>query len=565
VRILLVNWAKVWDGPHRGGGINGYCQALAFELVRRGHEVASLCGGTTCVPGPGGDAPGRCQVRRHPDWLGVRVFEVVNSPVLAPSILQFRRPMGEVSAPALEAEVGRLLDRLRPDVVHVHSLEGFSAGCVERFLRARGSAGPTRVVYSLHNYHPVCPQVYLMQAHRRPCADFRAGHACAECVSARDPVQVARARAGAYRRERAGAPTPPNPHVLRRLARALRGPAPKDRAPARSGPIEPPGRALDADLLEPWTTRGEETRGNTAMFVGEAAPPEPFDPAQPDWLPVENDVRPERSCALPPNDYARRREAMIGMLGRCHAVLAVSDFVRRKFVALGLDPTKVRTMPIGTRVVEIASRHREMLFEPPPFDPPRPVRLVFLGHNNWFKGLPMLADALELLVPELLARLDLTIAASDVRTIEWRFRRLEPRLGGLAIRDGYDQRDLPWLLGGKDLGIVPSVWWDNAPQTVFEFQACGVPILAAALGGIPEFVRDGEDGLLFRGNDRYDLARRLVRVLREPGMLGRLRAGVRAPLGIARHARDLEDLYRSLDEPAEVHVAAALRRGAGVP
>src|SRR5688572_28584170 len=97
MRLVFVNWARIWDGASSGGGVNGYVQALALALAARGHEVVSLCGGTAYVAdGPGG-APGACRIVRHADWMSVRVFEVVNSPVLAPAIAQFREPAVEAS------------------------------------------------------------------------------------------------------------------------------------------------------------------------------------------------------------------------------------------------------------------------------------------------------------------------------------------------------------------------------------------------------------------------------------------------------------------------------------
>lgn len=69
MRIILVNWAKIWDGATQGGGVNGYAQSLALELVEQGHEVVYLSGGTAFVPGdvkPDGSAtPGECAVRRQ--------------------------------------------------------------------------------------------------------------------------------------------------------------------------------------------------------------------------------------------------------------------------------------------------------------------------------------------------------------------------------------------------------------------------------------------------------------------------------------------------------------------
>ena len=48
------------------------------------------------------------------------------------------------------------------------------------------------------------------------------------------------------------------------------------------------------------------------------------------------------------------------------------------------------------------------------------------------------------------------------------------------------------------------------------------------------------------GNDRYDLARRLVEIAREPGVLDRLRAAVRPPKSIALHGAEIEAIYADL-------------------
>jgi glycosyltransferase involved in cell wall biosynthesis len=223
-------------------------------------------------------------------------------------------------------------------------------------------------------------------------------------------------------------------------------------------------------------------------------------------------------------------------------VLAVSSFVARKFEALGVVGDRLRVLHIGSRMPELVART--------PCRPPhplaggeRPIHLAFMGYNNWYKGLPMLADALDLLTPEILSRFHLHVYALQGEQMEAILRTIEPRLAGLTLRHGYEYEEIPALLSGIDLGIVPSVWWDNGPQTVMEFFACGVPVLAAELGGIPDFVRDGENGLLFVGNHRWDLARRLAQVAGDPAVVSRLRAGVRPPRRMSEHAEELERLY----------------------
>jgi glycosyltransferase involved in cell wall biosynthesis len=274
------------------------------------------------------------------------------------------------------------------------------------------------------------------------------------------------------------------------------------------------------------------------------------DHADPQHLPLINAALPDPPSAKPPNEYGKRRRAMVAMLNGCDRVLAVSAFVRDKFVAMGVEPRVIEAMHIGTRIGRVLERNRELVFDPPPFDPSvpfdqqRPLRLIFMGYNNLYKGLHVFADALEMLTPEHLQRIDLSIFALDGKSIEWRFRRMEPRLAKLMFVHGYYFQDIPWMLGGKDLGVVPSVWWDNAPQTVFEFFSCGVPVLGAAVGGIPDFVKDNMNGLLFQGNNPWDLARRLVGAIREPWKLTAMRANVKPPKEMDDHVLELEPIYR---------------------
>lgn len=561
MRILLVNWAYIWDGAAVGGGANGYLQALALELLHRGHEVIALCGGTRFTAQDARVAP--CEIRRHDDWLGIRVFEVVNSPVLAPSILQFNAPEDEIAAPELEARLAEFLARLRPDVVHFHNLEGFSAGCVEVAQRADGDWPGARVVVSLHNYHTICPQVYLMQGHDRPCHSAEGGRRCDGCIDACDPREERLRRAGLAPQTGGGpALSSRTPSVLGRLVRAITLPAQNEQLPPAANPTAPDPAARPilgpADVLLPRPRQGDEARGRTIALQTEADAAFRPRPDSPEWQAFDNGVRPELSPD-PSTRYGRRRLAMLRALNRCDAVLAVSGFVHRKFESLGVSPARLRTLHIGTRAGELAARHAELVFDPPPFDRdrPRPVRLAFMGYDNYYKGLHVLADALELLTPEVLARFEVSVYALGGKRTEWRFSRLQPRLAGLRWFEGYEYRDIPWMLGGQDLGVVPSTWWDNGPQTVFEFFACRVPVLGAGVGGIPDFVRHGENGLLFRGNDRYDLARTLARVAREPWTLTRLRAGVRPPKSIQTHAAEVEAVYAECIHEASRRRAAA--------
>ena len=503
MRIVLVNWSRIWHGASVGGGVNGYAQSLALALRDLGHEVVSLCAGTAYRKDARG---GACHIRRHPDWLRIPVYEVFNSPVRAPSHLQFDDPEGEIAHPELERQVGDLFAWLRPDVVHFQNIEGLTAGCIYAAKRAGAS-----VLYSLHNYHTICPQVYLMQGRVLPCRDFDNGHNCVNCPRKFDPP----GKPEENKPKRPGGPQRPEP---------------------LPGVVVESAGAVDREMVLAVPDR----RGATLRILGQ----DPGEPTPP--VPLDNTPTPEPKSDRSPNAYARRRAAMIDALNSCDRVLAVSRFVAEKFCAMGVERERVQTLTIGTRMAELAAQSPGAV-RPPLSRNQRHdgglLKLLFLGFHNPYKGLPLLADAIESLGPETLERIHLCVHAAGAKSIETRFRRIESRLGRLTYSGAYQYEDVPWIIGGVDVGVVPSVWWDNGPQTVMEMLACGVPVLGAELGGIPDFIEDGVNGLLFRGADAPGLADKIRTLVEDPGLVETLRAGVRPPKSMSEHVGEIVSLY----------------------
>lgn len=69
--------------------------------------------------------------------------------------------------------------------------------------------------------------------------------------------------------------------------------------------------------------------------------------------------------------------------------------------------------------------------------------------------------------------------------------------------------DLAVEIRGARFTVLPSEWYENGPLSQLESLAAGVPVVGADIGGIPECLADGEDGVLFRPGDVADLARAL--------------------------------------------------------
>ncbi|MBA3245181.1 MAG: glycosyltransferase family 4 protein, partial [Actinobacteria bacterium] len=78
------------------------------------------------------------------------------------------------------------------------------------------------------------------------------------------------------------------------------------------------------------------------------------------------------------------------------------------------------------------------------------------------------------------------------------------------------------LFRAADASVLSSAW-ENFPHTLVEALAVGTPVVATAVGGVPEIVRDGENGLLVPPGDPGALASTLRRLLGDPDLQERLR------------------------------------------
>ena len=83
--------------------------------------------------------------------------------------------------------------------------------------------------------------------------------------------------------------------------------------------------------------------------------------------------------------------------------------------------------------------------------------------------------------------------------------------------------DVGWWMAAGDLFVLPSLS-EGLPTVVCEAMNCARPVVATAVDGTPEIVRDGETGLLIAPGDPGALAAAIARILDDPGLAGRMSA-----------------------------------------
>jgi glycosyltransferase involved in cell wall biosynthesis len=196
-------------------------------------------------------------------------------------------------------------------------------------------------------------------------------------------------------------------------------------------------------------------------------------------------------------------------------VFCPSAYLRDVALAWGLDSQRVSVLPNPAP-------------EPPPLPPRAELRaelgldgdsLVFAGRLGPQKALVVLLEALAGL-----PGVRLTVAGDGPERAALERRSRELGLDGRVSFLGSVPRErVLRLFRAADAAVLPSAW-ENFPHTVVEALAVGCPVIATAVGGVPEVVRDGENGLLVPPGDPSALRDAIARFFAEDELRERLAA-----------------------------------------
>ncbi len=185
--------------------------------------------------------------------------------------------------------------------------------------------------------------------------------------------------------------------------------------------------------------------------------------------------------------------------------IALTDFAREKFIAAGLEPSKIFVKP---NFVEI---------DPGPSTGVGEYAL-YVGRLSKEKGLDTLLRAWERLsVP---CSLQIIGDGPERESLQGRVR--ERNFANVTFRGFLSRTETIAAMKRARFVVVPSEWYEGFPMVMAEAMACGTPVICSRLGAMREIVGDRSTGLHFNPGDAEGLARAVNWAWTYPGEMSKM-------------------------------------------
>lgn len=191
--------------------------------------------------------------------------------------------------------------------------------------------------------------------------------------------------------------------------------------------------------------------------------------------------------------------------------IAVSDYQRDMLITMGMDAGKLVTV------------HHPVALPPLPANEAKAGHVLFFGRLETAKGADLLLDVAAGLPSERLVIVGdgsrRTALEQDARDRGLANVEFTGTLSGDALRTAIDQAACV---------LVPSLWPEAFGLTCVEALAHGVPVVASAIGGMLDTVRDGVDGFLVPPGDAMAMVERVRHLTADPARAWHMGAAGRA-------------------------------------
>jgi glycosyltransferase involved in cell wall biosynthesis len=202
-----------------------------------------------------------------------------------------------------------------------------------------------------------------------------------------------------------------------------------------------------------------------------------------------------------------RQEFLKLRLSEVDVFISPSRYLAERYIQAGIPEEKIKVIWNGVDIQKFSTLTKK------PSD--GKIRYTFIGYFGFHKGLHILVEALHR-TPHFGKITMNLVGGGDLMPY---VREQVQTLGLDSIVKFWGKMDhyrIGEVLSETDVLVVPSIWPENQPVSITEAMAAKIPVVASAIGGIPELVIDGYNGYLFRPRSAEDLTLKISEFIHDP-------------------------------------------------
>ncbi|MFA6176586.1 MAG: glycosyltransferase family 4 protein [Phycisphaerae bacterium] len=205
-----------------------------------------------------------------------------------------------------------------------------------------------------------------------------------------------------------------------------------------------------------------------------------------------------------------------GDFKRVAAWIAISDFMRKKFIAAGVPEKKIQTLLHSWELMNAAdSRFDDQGY------------FLYLGRLISPKGIRVLFDAWRI-IEQQLGSLTPQLVIAGNGPLQSEVETASTASKFISFRGHVDGKTKESLIAGCRAMLAPSLWWEPLGLVTYEAYDFAKPMLAAASGGLIETVLHGTTGFLHKPGNARQLAEQVIQLTRNPVQAVQMGASGRA-------------------------------------
>jgi glycosyltransferase involved in cell wall biosynthesis len=225
------------------------------------------------------------------------------------------------------------------------------------------------------------------------------------------------------------------------------------------------------------------------------------------------------------------------LVSQCDYVISLTHWYEKILISNGVDQSKIKVIKQGITLDRTNYISTKKIHE-------GPLKLIFLGRINKFKGLHLLIDAIKD-IDHLSIQLSI-FGNSDDTLYESSLKSGTASNKNISWKGKLDQEKVVNTLQEHDVLCLCSTFSEMSPLVIQEAFAAGIPVIASNVYGNAEQISHNHNGLLFEFNNVNDLQEQIIRCINEPLLLQDLTMNIKPPRSFKEVGKEYLDLYKNL-------------------